>query len=119
MLALNQLPMKPQIPITTHRGQTPLALWTLHRTPPPKSTSQQTSFELSKIEKLRLGLPGKRDDILQGKFDDKILILLSLFKGLWNVRLASTESAVTKVKEELSPLHLRVFKVGRPGIEVI
>ncbi|RXW23497.1 hypothetical protein EST38_g2337 [Candolleomyces aberdarensis] len=76
-------------------------------------------FELSKIEKLRLGLPGKRDDILQGKFDDKILILLSLFKGLRNVRLASSESAISKVKEELSPLHSRVFKEGRPALRKV
>ncbi|KAJ2922487.1 hypothetical protein H1R20_g14605, partial [Candolleomyces eurysporus] len=76
-------------------------------------------FELSKIEKLRLGLPGKRDDILQGKFDDKILILLSLFKGLKSIRLASTESAMSKVKEELSPLHSRVFKEGRPALRKV
>lgn len=76
-------------------------------------------FELSKIEKLRLGLPGKREDILQGKFDDKILILLSLFKGLRNIRLASTESNTSKVKEELSPLHARVFKEGRPGLRKV
>ncbi|KAJ2919992.1 hypothetical protein MD484_g424, partial [Candolleomyces efflorescens] len=102
-----------------------------HPTPPEDPTTPSDAppdllgdvssdiFELSKIEKLRLGLPGKRDDILQGKFDDKILILLSLFKGLRNVRLASTESPVTKIKEELSPLHSRVFKEGRPGLRKI
>jgi hypothetical protein len=45
--------------------------------------------------------------------------LLSLFKGLRNVWLASTESAVTKVMEELSPLHSRVFKDGRPGLRKV
>jgi hypothetical protein len=76
-------------------------------------------FELSKIEYLRIRLPGNRKQILQGEFDDQITLVLSHFGGLRTLRLASEEFADGKPPEKLSPSHSLVFKEGRPGLKEV
>jgi len=76
---------------------------------PGHSWASEDLQALAIVDKLRLGMPGTREEIRQGKFDRQVGVILSLFKGVRAMRLASQDHSGTQ-KEEAGPLQLAAFK---------
>lgn len=76
---------------------------------------------LRSIEKVRVGLPGSHEEIIQGKFNERVVALASVFGGLKALRLVSVDGTAP-VKEKVDAGFMEVLKeycVGLKRVDVM
>lgn len=75
---------------------------------------------LSIVSAIHLDLPGTRREIEQGKFDDKIMGVISVFLGLDRLTLSTKQYADEgKALGQVSDLRLRKFQERNPNLRIV